>query len=202
LIGIVSYGLGNVSAFLNIYNDLNVPAKQIFCPSDFDQVTHIVLPGVGSFDWAMQCLDSSGLRPALNYAVLKESKPILGICVGMQIMATRSDEGTLGGLGWIQGEVKKFDIRLLSSLTHLPHMGWNDVDLTAHPLFADITNPRFYFLHSYFFSPFDQANILCTTKYCSEFSSGIFSGNIFGLQFHPEKSHHSGIQLLKNFSLI
>ena len=106
----------------------------MFLPSrffllDFDDVTHIVLPGVGSFDWAMQCLTSSGLLHALNHAALVQSTPILGVCVGMQIMANRSDEGDLSGLGWIPGEVKRLDTTFLPSSTHLPHMGWNDATL-------------------------------------------------------------------------
>ena len=202
MIGVVNYGLGNVNAFLNIYSDLNVPCKLISSSSDFDQVSHIILPGVGSFDWAMQCLDSSGLLPALNHAVIIDSTPILGVCVGMQIMANRSDEGQNSGLGWIKGDVKKMDTRSFTTPTRLPHMGWNDVVLTSHPLFENIILPRFYFLHSYSFLPVDHSNVLCTTTYGSQFNSGVYFNNIIGVQFHPEKSHHSGVQLLKNFSLL
>jgi glutamine amidotransferase len=127
--------------------------------------------------------------------------PVLGICVGMQIMAARSDEGKLNGLGWIDAEVKKIDTSL-SEKIYLPHMGWNDVTpFPGNGLFNTIENDaRFYFLHSYYFLPKNEKNVIATTDYHGSFASGVQNNNVFGVQFHPEKSHQWGIQLLKNFA--
>lgn len=162
----------------------------------------IILPGVGAFDWAMTRLNESGMRDELEELVVNKGKPILGICVGMQMMANRSDEGVLNGLGWIDGEVKKFDPTLFTQKTHLPHMGWNDVVPKSNDgLFRNFdAGARFYFLHSYYFLPTKQEHVLAVTNYNGLYASSIGSKNVFGVQFHPEKSHQWGIQLLKNFA--
>ena len=150
----------------------------------------------------MQQLNQSGMRSCLDELVTVKKIPILGICVGMQMLACRSDEGILAGLGWIDAEVKKFDESNFMQKTHLPHMGWNDViPQNLDSLFRGMEgNPRYYFLHSYYFLPKKNDEVLALTDYNGFFASAIRSGNVFGTQFHPEKSHQWGIQLLKNFS--
>ena len=202
MIGILDYGLGNVNAFLNIYNHLGISAGKISDPLDFQQATHLILPGVGSFDWAMTRLQNSGLRPSLDDFVLSQCKPILGICVGMQMMAESSQEGKLPGLGWIKGIVNRFDDSRSKSPLCLPHMGWNDVQTFTHPLFAQIHDQSFYFLHSYYFSPSEPQATIASTTYGLTFASSVGCASILGVQFHPEKSHQAGVQLLKNFSSI
>jgi len=162
----------------------------------------LILPGVGAFDWAMARLNASGMRDTLDDLVINKQVPILGICVGMQMMGRRSDEGSLPGTGWIDGDVKKFDTTIFKDRTHLPHMGWNTV-VPRHTncLFSGMgTDARFYFLHSYFFDAVEQRDVLGVTDYYGEYASSIRKGNIFGTQFHPEKSHRWGIRLLKNFA--
>jgi len=198
----VDYGLGNVQAFANIYKRLGVDyviARDVSCLSN---ASRLILPGVGSFDWAMQRLQASGMRAALDDLVLNRKIPVLGICVGMQMMANRSEEGNLTGLGWIQGEAKLLDPCLLSSYTSLPHMGWNDIYPCDHPLFVGISDPRFYFLHSYFFAPQCSSAVLAEAEYGQRFSAAVGYQNILGVQFHPEKSHCWGVKLLENFSRI
>lgn len=201
MITLVNYGLGNLLAFHHIYTRLNIPVKIVSDPVELLQAKKIILPGVGAFDWAMTRLNDSGLRPALDEMVLKHHVPVLGICVGLQMMANRSDEGGLPGLGWIDAEVKRFDEAVFTQKTHLPHMGWNDVSPNKDcKLFAGMTTPLFYFLHSYYFMPGDESQVLATTHYGIDFTSAASHGHIYGVQFHPEKSHDWGIQLLKNFA--
>lgn len=204
MIGIVNYGLGNIHAFVNIYKRLNIQAEIASTPDELRSAEKIILPGVGAFDWAMTRLNESGMRNALEDLVVRERKPVLGICVGMQMMANRSDEGQLDGLGWIDGEVKKFDDSTFTQKTHLPHMGWNDVaQQGGDGLFRDLeSGARFYFLHSYYFAPRNQNHVLAVTDYNGPYASAVRSENVFGVQFHPEKSHEWGIQLLKNFAEI
>jgi glutamine amidotransferase len=202
MITIVNYGLGNIQAFVNIYKRLNIPAKIATSPNELFGADRIVLPGVGAFDWAMKRLNESGLREALEEVVVRKGKAVLGICVGMQMMAKRSEEGMLNGLGWIDAEVRKLDVSSCTQKTYLPHMGWNDVaPLKTECLFRDLEKgARFYFLHSYYFLPNDPEQVLAVTDYNGRYASAVRSGNIFGVQFHPEKSHQWGIQLLKNFA--
>lgn len=217
MIVIVGYGLGNISAFANIYKQLGVPLKVANTRDDLKGAEKIILPGVGAFDWAMSLLNESGMRPVLEDLVMDKKVPVLGVCVGMQILAERSDEGELDGLGWIRGEVKKFRSCQLSAVgcrpsaiysapdrdrLPLPHMGWNDVVPRGEEgLFKGIErDSRFYFLHSYYFEPENSENVMAVTDYGEEFTSGVRSGNVYGVQFHPEKSHGWGIQLLKNFA--
>lgn len=203
MIGIVDYGLGNIRAFLNIYKNLNIPATTIRTADELSDADRIILPGVGSFDWAMERLNTSGMRDALDELVLSRKRTVLGVCVGMQMLARRSEEGQLPGLGWIPAEVKRFDESAFTQKTHLPHMGWNDAAPRAvDSLFRNMENPRFYFLHSYYFLPEDGEHILATTDYNGEFACAIRAGHVFGTQFHPEKSHQWGIQLLSNFAEI
>jgi len=203
LIGIVDYGLGNVRAFENIYRRLGIPVSLVRTSDELAAVDRLVLPGVGAFDWAMERLKASGMIDALNERVLRQRVPVLGVCVGMQIMAASSEEGELPGLGWIPGEVKRFKDEWFSAQTHLPHMGWNDVETTAgEPMFEGIAGPRFYFLHSYFFQPATADCVIAQTDYGIRFASAVRMGNIWATQFHPEKSHEWGMALLRNFSMV
>ena len=202
MISIVDYGVGNIQAIANIYKCLNISARIAGTAEELAGAEKVILPGVGAFDWAMARLNNSGMRDVLDDLVLSKGRPVLGICVGMQMIAKRSDEGSLEGLGWIDGEVKKFDHAAPSEHPYLPHMGWNDVEPRCREcLFKDIgAKGRFYFLHSYYFAPKDQNIILGVTDYGGPFASCVHTGNIYGVQFHPEKSHQWGIQLLKNFA--
>tara|TARA_Y100001968_G_C19424324_1_gene753486 strand:+ start:648 stop:1280 length:633 start_codon:yes stop_codon:yes gene_type:complete len=209
MISIVDYGLGNIRAFFNIYKSLNIPVQIASTPEILQTSTSIILPGVGSFDWAINKLNNSGLRPCLEDLVLEKKIPVLGICVGMQIMADQSEEGSLPGLGWIKGEVKKFTIKSIekyqrdNQIMILPHMGWNNLTkINDSDLFIDIIDHYYYFLHSYYFVPLDEESSLTKTDYYKSFSSSISSQNIYAVQFHPEKSHAAGVRLLENFSKI
>jgi glutamine amidotransferase len=201
MITLVDYGLGNIQAFSNIFNRLGIEVEAARTPTELQRARKIILPGVGAFDWAMSRLNDSGLRETLDDLVLAKGVDVLGVCVGMQLMAKRSEEGSLPGLGWLDAEVLRFDTTLFKASTHLPHMGWNDV----HPvcdddLFKNIQLPRYYFLHSYYIAPGNSADTLATANYSFEFTAAIRSANVYGTQFHPEKSHQWGIDLLKNFS--
>ena len=198
MISIIDYGLGNVRAFSNIFSSLNINHKIVNNISDLNNSTKIILPGVGSFDWAMSKLKTSGFKNILDDMVLIQKIPILGICVGMQLMASNSEEGNLSGLGWINGEVKKISNNNENLI--LPHMGWNTVELQKNDLFKNIKDPKFYFLHSYCFVSNEKNSILGSTFYGRKFTSVIRKDNIYGIQFHPEKSHENGIYILKNFA--
>jgi glutamine amidotransferase len=164
--------------------------------------TKIILPGVGSFDYAMQRLNDSGMRETLEKKVLEEKIPVLGVCVGMQMLAKTSEEGILPGLGWIDGEVKKFVLPSGSTTMRIPHMGWNTIKpLSQDGLLKGLDNEsRFYFLHSYYFKCSHSSDSMALTNYGGDFVSAVNDKNIYGVQFHPEKSHGWGIQLLENFA--
>ena len=201
MIGIVDYGLGNVRAFVNIYERMKVPAALVSSEDGLIDADKIILPGVGAFDWAMERLAASGMIDCLNELVLSERRPVLGVCVGMQIMARRSDEGERPGLGWIDEDVRRFESQAEDPAVRLPHMGWNDVvPRDSETLFRGLGQPRYYFLHSYHIAPRDDGVILGSTDYLGMFASAVRSGNIFGVQFHPEKSHAWGVKLLQNFA--
>lgn len=201
MIAIIDYGLGNIRAFANIYKNLRIPFKIASKTDDLKDATKIILPGVGAFDPAMELLQKSGMRESLDELVLQRKLPVLGICVGMQILALSSEEGILPGLGWIDGVVKKIDASALPHKTHLPHMGWNNVNpIQNNKLFQGIKKGgRFYFLHSYYFQCHNNEELIAMTEYGNQFACTVNSHNIYGVQFHPEKSHQNGILLLKNF---
>ena len=202
MITIIDYGLGNIRAFVNVYERLNIKTKVAHNANEIKGATKIILPGVGAFDYAMKQLNASGMRDELDNKVLGEKIPVIGICVGMQILANSSEEGILPGLGWIDGEVKLFDTSKIKHKTRLPHMGWNNINpVNGHNLLNGLdSQSRFYFLHSYYFVCHNENEIISTTEYGISYASAVNRENIFGIQFHPEKSHSNGIQLLHNFA--
>ena len=205
MIGIIDYGLGNIRAFSNIYKTCDIEHKIIQKKEELNDVSKIILPGVGAFDDAMNKFNNSGLRSTVEKMVLIEKKPLLGICVGMQILAESSDEGKEKGLGWINANVKIFEEKTINYETKLPHMGWNTVNIISknEPLFYELEQcSRFYFLHSYFFQCKVNDNIIAKTEYGLKYASAVRLDNIYGVQFHPEKSHKSGVKLLTNFSYL
>tara|TARA_B100000427_G_C15485160_1_gene584927 strand:+ start:389 stop:1006 length:618 start_codon:yes stop_codon:yes gene_type:complete len=205
MIGIISYGLGNINAFSNIYKSLDIPSIIVNKYEELDNVKKIILPGVGAFDDAMNKFNESGLRDPVEKMVLKNNIPLLGVCVGMQILGDSSDEGSQKGLGWINGKIKLIDTSNISHQTKLPHMGWNSISIINNndPLFNNINNgDRFYFLHSYYFKCKDNKQVIAESKYGIDFSCAVKINNIYGVQFHPEKSLKNGIKLLYNFANI
>lgn len=202
MIHIVDYGLGNIGAFLTLYKRQDIPAVAVSSAEELAKADHILLPGVGSFDHAMQLLNASGMRETLDHLVEERKVPVLGICVGMQILGNSSDEGQDAGLGWIPGRIRDLGGR---GPAHqglpLPHMGWNDVSPTRDvALLHGIADPRYYFLHSFYFDNADPADAAATANYGGDFSCVVNRGNVWGVQFHPEKSHSFGVALLKNFA--
>lgn len=203
MVGIIDYGAGNFTSVLNAITELTDNVRRVTAPEQLSGCTHIVLPGVGAYGTAIDRLQQMNIIPELNEQVLGIRKPFLGICVGMQVMSTFGLEfEKKEGLNWIAGDVQKFDEKLMGSL-HLPHMGWNEVvNFDNEPLFKGIRNedPSFYFVHSYHFQPVKDARVSYTMcNYGYFFPAAVRKENIFGVQFHPEKSQYNGIQLLKNF---
>lgn len=202
MICIVDYGVGNIQAFLNLFKRLGVEACRVDTPNALSDADRLVLPGVGHFDHAMQKLNDSGMRPKLEELVLGGQVPVVGICVGMQMLANGSDEGNLPGLNWVPGRVRAFANRPESATLPMPHMGWNELQPRAHSrLFSKgfDNSPQFYFLHSFFFDAEDKNDVAATASYGLDFDAVVSRGHIHGVQCHPEKSHHWGEQLLKNF---
>ena len=205
MIRIVDYGVGNIQAFMTMFKRLGIPAERATAASDLSDATKLILPGVGHFDHAMQRLNDSGMRPALESLVFGQGMPVVGICVGMQMLAEGSEEGVLPGLNWVPGRVRAFANHPKAANLPMPHMGWNDVQPVANAtLFAAGFDdaPQFYFLHSFYFDAQDKADVAATAHYGLDFDAVVSRGNIHGVQCHPEKSHHWGAQLLKNFAEI
>jgi glutamine amidotransferase len=202
MITIVDYGLGNIAAFANVYNRANINVSIARTADDLRGASKLILPGVGHFDHAMELLQQSGMRDTLDNLVLREKVPVIGVCVGMQILARSSEEGKLPGLGWLDADVKAFKSRAATRDMALPHMGWNDVrPASPNKLFDELeSDARFYFLHSYYFDCDRQQDVLAICNYGADFGCAVHSSNIYGVQFHPEKSHRFGTRLLKNFA--
>lgn len=201
MITIIDYGCGNIHAFVNAFKRLNIISKVAKTKDEVKDADRIILPGVGAFDYVMQSFNNSGMREIVEEKVLKEKVPVLGICAGMQILGNSSEEGIVEGLGWINGKVRLFDTTMITYKTKLPHMGWNTVKHNGNKLFRGLRDDsRFYFVHSYYFDSQNSQNVISTTKYGEEFTSSVNSNNIYGVQFHPEKSHQNGQQLLFNFA--
>lgn len=202
MITIIDYGLGNVGAFANTYKRMDMPVRTARTADELASAERIILPGVGAFDAAMDLLDASGMRETLEDLVVNKRTPVVGVCVGMQMLAEGSDEGQRPGLGWIPGRVRHFSHLASNAELPMPHMGWNDVTPAAgETLFKGLeSDARFYFLHSFYFEPADAADASAHASYGSEFACAVRRGHVHGVQFHPEKSHHFGSALLKNFA--
>ena len=203
MITIIDYGVGNINAFVNVYKRLNIQVKIAKTVADLEYAQKLILPGVGHFDHAMSELIKSGMKEKLDELVLVKKIPVIGICVGMQMMGKTSDEGLQEGLKWIDASVKKFDNTKINRVTRLlPHMGWNDVTPTkTNKLFEGLEKEAlFYFLHSYYFECNNKSDIMASSEYGLEFTCAVKNENVYGIQFHPEKSHHYGETLLHNFA--
>ena len=201
MIAIIDYGCGNTYAFINAFKRLNMPAIVAKNVDELESANKIVLPGVGSFDYVMQSFNSSGLRRVVEKKVIEDNISVLGVCAGMQIFAEESDEGNEKGLGWVKGKIRLFDTRNIKHETKLPHMGWNTIMPKKSLLFDKINDEsRFYFVHSYYFDNSKNEDMISTTNYGGIFTSSVNKNNIYGVQFHPEKSHQNGLQILKNFA--
>jgi glutamine amidotransferase len=200
MITIVNYGMGNLGSMLNMFKRIGVKASIEAAPGVIRQAEKLVLPGVGAFDTAMACINTvPGLREALDHKALVERAPILGVCLGMQLLTRSSEEGSLPGLGWIPGVTTRFPKQ---NGLKVPHMGWNVAMPNAPSLLTAQLDeePRYYFVHSYCVNVDDPAHSLMRTHYGINFDSAIGRDNIYGVQFHPEKSHRFGMQILKNFA--
>jgi imidazole glycerol-phosphate synthase subunit HisH len=199
MITIIDYGMGNTGSVKNALEALGYDSVVSYKESDIEKSSHLILPGVGSFKEGMDNLINRGLVAMLEKAVLHKKKPLLGICLGMQLLGSEGEEGGgCRGLDWIKGKVVKF--KLEDKKLRLPHVGWNDVYCkNSSILFAGINNPIFYFVHSYHLVPENPEFIAARSDYGESFVSAVQKDNIFGVQFHPEKSQHSGLRLLDNF---
>ena len=200
MITIVDYGLGNLNSVLNMIIKAGGKASIESDPTVLTKAKKIILPGVGAFDHGMSLLRNNGWVDVLNEAVIERKTPILGICLGMQLMCNSSEEGSLLGLGWIDAGVKKIIIPNDENLK-IPHMGWNTVDIVKHnPLInTNDGEKRFYFVHSYHVVCNNQQDIFATSYHGIQITAGFSQNNIYGTQFHPEKSHNFGMILIKNF---
>ena len=201
MITIIDYGLGNLGSIKNMFKKIGVDALITNNHSEINAATKLILPGVGAFDNGVSNLKQFGLIDLLNKKVLQEKTPILGICLGMQLMTKNSEEGMLPGLGWIDSETVKFKFDNTAKKYTIPHMGWAFVSaIKSSKLFNGMyVNPRFYFVHSYYVKCNQTSDTLLQTNYSHDFVSGFEKDNIIGVQFHPEKSHKYGMLLLKNF---
>jgi glutamine amidotransferase len=200
MIAIIDYDIGNISAVVNMLQRLGLRCQVTSSADVLEQADRIILPGNGAFDACMQNLHASHLIPALEQQVLQRAVPLLGICVGAQMLGHNSEEGIEPGLGWLNMQVRRFPT--LPNL-RIPHMGWNHVHVkkAQHPLTQDMSiNTRFYFVHSYYMEPADSDDLLLQADYGLGFAAGVVRGNIAGVQFHPEKSHRFGKQLLAAFA--
>lgn len=202
MIIIIDYGMGNVGSILNMLKKIGISAKISGAPNDILTAEKLILPGVGAFDHGMTHLAERGLIPLLNRRVREDKCPILGICLGMQLLSRRSEEGALPGLGWVEAETRRFQFD--GEIDHLtiPHMGWNEVRANGQPsLFEGFEkSPRFYFVHSYHVCCERPEDVMATSSYGYEFTAAVGKENIMGTQFHPEKSHRYGMHLLRNFA--
>lgn len=201
MIVIVDYGLGNLASVLNMFKKIGI--KDVIVSGDIEVIamaSKLVLPGVGSFDAGMSNLENSNLIPLLNKKVLEEKVPILGICLGMQLLTKKSEEGVKSGLGWIDAETVKFNLDPSLKLK-VPHMGWNYIKIQKqNPLIDMESKNRFYFVHSYYVKCIDESQSLATSNFGIDFTCMVNKDNIYGAQFHPEKSLKFGMKVLENFA--
>lgn len=195
MICVVDYGVGNSGAIINMIRRAGFQAMASSDPVIISSAEKLILPGVGAFDFAVERLHNSGLWDVLNELVVSQGKPILGICLGIQLMALRSEEGEREGFGWVDANVRRFRKQKLK----VPHMGWNTLSHQADWLASVDEDERFYFVHSYYVECNDPEDVLFTTDYGEKFVSGFKKNNMIGLQFHPEKSHKYGLSVLTRY---
>jgi len=202
MITIVDYGVGNIGSILNMLKKVGAKAQASSDPDVLRQAEKLILPGVGAFDPGMRKLNEAGLISLLNELVLEKKIPVIGLCLGMQLMTKGSEEGTEAGLGWIDAQTVRFKFGPENAQLKVPHMGWNTLDIQRqHPLVSDLgTESRFYFVHSYHIICADAVDVVAYTDYGYPLAAVISKGNIMGAQFHPEKSHKYGMQMLRNFA--
>jgi len=202
MIGIIDYGSGNVGAIINIFKQYRIPHLLSGDPSELQDAERYILPGVGAFDPTMGQLRAIGLIDFLDDQVRQKKKNILGICVGMQLLAESSEEGSLPGLGYISGSVRKIPENTLNAPPKLPHLGWNSISFAKECPLLEGVDPEigYYFLHSYYFDPAHSDDVLATTTFGREITCAVWRENVYGVQFHPEKSHANGVRLLRNFA--
>lgn len=201
MIVIVDYGIGNLAAIKNMFKRIGVQSEISRDIKKIENASKIVLPGVGAFDSAMKKLNEGGFKPILDKKALEERVPVMGICLGMQLLMESSEEGGNKGLGWIKGKAKKFSF--IDRSIKVPHMGWNKTKIKKHHKVVDgLEESKFYFVHSFHVEVEDGNDRLMETFYGIPFDSAVQKGNIFGFQFHPEKSHKYGMKLFNNFSKI
>lgn len=206
MIGIVDYGAGNVRSVLNMLSSLNLKAKVVRDGSEFSHVTRIILPGVGHFDHGMDELNSRGFIEPLNRMVMIDKTPLLGICLGAQLIARCSQEGTQSGLGWLPAEVVAFERSKMDASLRVPHMGWAETwqakgALLPRPFQEALPeDARFYYVHSFHLLCDDPAHAILRAWHGYEFAAGVMLGNVMGMQFHPEKSHEFGKRILRAFA--
>lgn len=202
MVTIVDYKAGNIASIQNMLKKIGVPSIISDKPDEVLRAEKIILPGVGAFDHGIQQLNQSGLRESLEKSVLEGGVPFLGICLGLQLLCQESEEGVEPGLGWIQAKTKRFNFQENNGGLKIPHMGWADVEFSSDAvLFSGMPEEsRFYFVHSFHLVLENPENEMVAAQYGYRFTAGICCKNIYGVQFHPEKSHKYGMQLLRNFS--
>ena len=201
MIVIIDYGVGNLTSIQNMFRKAGVAAMISSNKTDIENASKILLPGMGAFDNCMLRLHESGLHNTIEQKVFSDKIPVLGICVGLQMFMEDSEEGNLPGLGWIKGSTIRFKPELMQADQKIPNMGWLEIEpKKKSPLLADLENARFYFAHSYYVKTANAEDELASAYYGYDFTVGIEKDNIMGVQFHPEKSHRFGMQLLKKFS--
>jgi glutamine amidotransferase len=200
MITIIDYGIGNIGSIKNMLKKIGAKSEITSDLNTIEKARKIILPGVGSFDYGMKQLKENNLINILNKKVIDEQTPLLGICLGMQLLSKRSEEGEEAGLGWIDASTIKF-VKVTEDLK-IPHMGWNTVEKKRESrLLTDLpAESKFYFVHSYHVKCHVASDIILSSSYGTEFTCAIEKGNVLGVQFHPEKSHKFGMQILKNFS--
>lgn len=202
MITIVDYGLGNLQSVQRAFEKVGFPARLSSRPEEIEQAEKLVLPGVGSFAACMDHIRRSGLAAILNQKVREERTPLLGICLGLQLMTKFSEEGDSEGFGWIEAETKRFAEPATVGILKIPHLGWSSITIRReNPLLENLApDPCFYFAHSYCVTCADRDAVVATTEHGVEFVSAIHKGLLFGTQFHPEKSHSNGLQVISNFA--
>jgi glutamine amidotransferase len=202
MIVIVDYGIGNLGSIKNMLRKIGAPAKISSDPDEIQTATKLILPGVGAFDTGMRQLRESGLVDLLNRQALEARVPVLGICLGAQLMTRASDEGVEAGLGWFDADTLRMEFDTIPGKWPLPNMGWRDVQhRDSYPLMQGYeSTPRFYFVHSYYMKPDNPELASVTSNYGFDFACGLSQANLHCVQFHPEKSHSFGMRFLRNFA--